>query len=119
MPPTYNLDSESRELLWREYLKDKDKLVEMLGDSNYRKWHDESRRPELRRRSTVDSAFDAVFGAGMAINDVENTITDPNGALIDAPEKKALDLCCTVPWDALLVGALAIATDVVRRLGTG
>ena len=119
MPPTYNLDSESRELLWKEYLKDKDKLVEMLGDSNYRKWHDESRRPELRRRSTVDSAFDAVFGAGMAINDVENTITDPNGALIDAPEKKALDLCCTVPWDALLVGALAIATDVVRRLGTG
>lgn len=117
MPPTYNLDSESRELLWREYLKDKDKLVEMLGDSNYRKWHDESRRPELRRRSTVDSAFDAVFGAGVAINDGDNTITDQNGVLIDAPEKKALDLCCTVPWDALLVGALAIVTDIVRRLG--
>lgn len=118
MPPTYNLDSESRELLWKEYLKDKDKLVEMLGDSDYRKWHDESRRPELRRRSTVDSAFDAVFGARVAINDGDNTITDPNGVLIDAPEKKALDLCCIVPWDALLVGALAIATDVVRRLGT-
>ena len=118
MPPTFNLDSEAREQLWKEYLKDKDKLVEMLGDSNYRKWHDESRRPELRRRSGVDKAFDAVFGAGTAINDAESLITDESGALVENSEKKALDLCCTVPWDALLVGALAVATDMVRRLGS-
>ena len=116
MPPTYNLDSESRELLWKEYLKDKDNLVEMLGDASYRNWHDESRRPERRRQSGFDQAFDAIFGAGSAINDVEGTIVDEKGAFIETPDKKPLDLCWTFPWDALLVGALAVATDMVRQV---
>lgn len=33
MPATYNLDSETREILWQAYIEDKDKLVEMLGVS--------------------------------------------------------------------------------------
>jgi hypothetical protein len=33
MPATYNLDSETREILWQAYIDDKDKLVEMLGVS--------------------------------------------------------------------------------------
>ena len=118
MPPTYNLDSESRELLWKEYLKDKDKLVEMLADTSYRNWHDESRRPELKRNSGFEKAFDAIFGAGKAINDIEGTIIDDRGALIEVPDKKPLDLCWSFPWDALLVGVLAVATDMVRQVDT-
>jgi hypothetical protein len=117
MPPTYDLDGESRELLWKEYIKDKDKLVEMLGDSGYRQWHDESSRPAARPHDGVDRAFDAIFGTGSAIDEYEGTILDRNGCFIDMGEKTTLELSMDAPWDALLAGVLAVVMDVARQLG--
>ncbi|KAI8108279.1 hypothetical protein M9434_006306 [Picochlorum sp. BPE23] len=112
MPATYNLDSETREILWQAYIDDKDKLVEMLGDSNYHQWHDETERPSSRRKSGMDVAFNAIFGESTAQNDSEFEMK--NGVIVDDVPKSLIDVSSLFPWQSLISGVVMLASHVVN-----
>ncbi len=112
MPATYNLDSDAREVLWQAYMADKDKLVEMLGDSEYHNWHDESQARSLRRKSGVENAFDAVFGASIAKNEAESEIK--NGKLVEEKPKSLLDSSSVFPWQSLLSGVIMYVSRMLK-----
>lgn len=113
MPATYNLDSDAREALWQAYMEDKDKLVEMLGDSNYHEWHDESQVRSRRRKSGIDNAFDAVFGASIAKVEMPGAVSK-DGKLAEDTGKSLLESSLIFPWQSLLSSVLGYTIHVVR-----
>lgn len=113
MPATYNLDSDAREVLWQAYMEDKDRLVEMLGDSNYQQWHDESQTRSRRRKSGVENAFDAVFGKSLATDESQVHVMDGN--IIEEKGVSILESSSVFPWQSLLSGILTYATKLFRQ----
>eukprot|EP00890_Picochlorum_soloecismus_P000254 jgi/Picsp_1/1229/NSC_04710-R1_hypothetical protein CHLNCDRAFT_135579 [Chlorella variabilis] len=112
MPATFNMDSKTREALWAAYIEDKDRLVEMLGDSNYREWHDESQRPKNIKSRGLESAFDAVFGRCTAPEDFVEVV---NGKIIDT-ESQSLIQYPNAPWLSVLSGILMLIVRMLRLL---
>ena len=112
MPATYNLDSDAREVLWQAYMADKDTLVEMLGDSKYQDWHDESQTRSRRRKSGVENAFDAVFGESIAKTEAESEIKE--GRLVEAKAKSLLESSLVFPWQSLLSEVIMYISRMAR-----
>ena len=48
--------------MWAAYIADKEFLVEMLGDSEYQRWYDESAHP-LRRQQRRPGGLEAAWAA--------------------------------------------------------
>ena len=87
-------------------------VTNMLQDSNYHQWHDETQRPSSHRKRGLDVAFDAIFGESTGQNDAEFELK--NGMIVDDVPKRLIDVSSLFPWQSLISGALMLAYHVVN-----
>lgn len=110
MRPSLGMDQAEREAMWTAYIRDKDRLVEMLGDSSYREWYDESSHPvhRIKRKfkskkgkSDMEAAFDAVFGRTAA------SASELQCRVVDSYSPSLLYLSTILPWQAALTASVS------------
>jgi len=124
MASTLDMDDATREAAWQAYIADKEKLVDMLGDSAYREWYDEKEHPlsapphTTRNLSTIDTFFDALFGsAGEAPqgNDGQGT-HGLFGLSLPQNNNNILETSLMYPWQAALAASLQLALSILKNI---
>lgn len=121
MASTLDMDDETREAAWQAYIADKEKLVDMLGDSAYQEWYDEAEHPLAARTNTarnsnnIDTFFDAIFGgAGEAPRG--NGGQGRDGLFGSTLPQTILETSLLYPWQAALAASLQIALSILKNI---
>ena len=87
----------------------------MLQDSDYKKWHDESKKPRTSKKSGVNSAFDAIFGKYIAESEVAPLNMD--ATIVEKSTTSLLDSSLSFPWSTLLSGVLKLISCTISVIG--
>lgn len=121
MASTLDMDDATREAAWQAYIADKEKLVEMLGDSAYHEWYDETAHPlsartnSTRNSNNIDTFFDAIFG-GAGEAGQGNGGHGSDGSYGSSLPQTILETSLLYPWQAALAASLHLALSILTTV---